>query len=179
MHRFTLKHPGLRTKLLVSYILLGAFGAALLICVLHVSYRSQLRQKVRADLPDLVSVAALNVDAETHAQPRNPSDQSTAAYLSLQADFREIDAVGQDIVFVYSMRRNEDLEWGITHWFPQTAQAGWKYWAIVQPEKIMARVTMQQLVEDYAKERIAVSALSLRPGVATPYGDRFYEQHRY
>jgi hypothetical protein len=53
-----------------------------------------------------------------------------------------------------SVLRNEDLEWGVTNWFPHTVQAGWRYWAIVQPEKIMAQVTMQQLVEDYAKAGI-------------------------
>jgi hypothetical protein len=53
-----------------------------------------------------------------------------------------------------SVLRNEDLAWGVTTWFPQTVQAGWKYWAIVQPEKIMAQVTMEQVVQDYAKAGI-------------------------
>jgi hypothetical protein len=44
----------------------------------------------------------------------------------------------------------EDLAWGHDVWFPQTAQAGWKYWAVVRPEKVLARVTMERLVKEYA-----------------------------
>src|SRR5688572_5819407 len=29
--------------------------------------------------------------------------------------------------------RPEDVDWSHQFWFPQTVQAGWKYWAIVQP----------------------------------------------
>jgi hypothetical protein len=47
--------------------------------------------------------------------------------------------------------KKEDMEWGQTNWFPQTLQAGWKYWAIVQPESIYAKLNMHQLVKDYAK----------------------------
>lgn len=45
----------------------------------------------------------------------------------------------------------EDQKWGHDYWFPQTAQAGWKYWAIVRPEKVLARVTMENLTKEYAK----------------------------
>lgn len=47
--------------------------------------------------------------------------------------------------------RQEDIDWGMTNWFPETLQAGWKYWAIVQPEKVIAQINMKKLVEDYAK----------------------------
>ncbi len=44
----------------------------------------------------------------------------------------------------------EDLDWGHDFWFPQTAKAGWKYWAIVKPDKVLARVTMERLMHQYA-----------------------------
>ncbi|MEA4908515.1 MAG: hypothetical protein GYA17_05355 [Chloroflexi bacterium] len=47
--------------------------------------------------------------------------------------------------------RKEDIEWGMVNWLPQTVQAGWKYWAIVQPEKMIAQMNMESLVEEYAK----------------------------
>ena len=50
-----------------------------------------------------------------------------------------------------SVLRKEDVEWGHENWFPQTAKAGWKYWAIVQPGKVLAQSGMQRLVEEYAK----------------------------
>lgn len=53
-----------------------------------------------------------------------------------------------------SVLRKEDIEWGMVNWFPQTVQAGWKYWAIVQPEKVMAQMNMETLVEGYAQAGI-------------------------
>ena len=47
--------------------------------------------------------------------------------------------------------RAEDIEWGAANWFPQTQKAGWKFWAIVQPEKAVGKMTMQALLERYAK----------------------------
>lgn len=48
----------------------------------------------------------------------------------------------------------EDMEWGATNWFPQTIRAGWKFWAIVQPEKIIAQINMEKLAENYANAGI-------------------------
>ena len=45
----------------------------------------------------------------------------------------------------------EDVEWGQVNWFPQTVQAGWKYWAIVQPEKTLAQIGMEKLVKIYSE----------------------------
>jgi len=39
----------------------------------------------------------------------------------------------------------EDQEWADTQWFPQTMKAGWKYWAIVRPEKAAADLYMRRL----------------------------------
>lgn len=39
----------------------------------------------------------------------------------------------------------EDQEWADTEWFPQTMKAGWKYWAIVRPEKAAADLYMRRL----------------------------------
>jgi hypothetical protein len=50
-----------------------------------------------------------------------------------------------------SALRQDDLEWSETDWAPATAKAGWKFWAIVQPDKILGQVAMQRLTEKYAK----------------------------
>jgi len=39
----------------------------------------------------------------------------------------------------------KDQEWLQTEWFPQTLKAGWKYWAIVKPEKAVASLYMRRL----------------------------------
>jgi hypothetical protein len=47
--------------------------------------------------------------------------------------------------------KKEDMEWATTSWFPQTVQSGWKFWAIVQPEKIIAQINMEKAAADYAQ----------------------------
>ena len=42
-----------------------------------------------------------------------------------------------------------DMDWAHNTWFPQTAAAGWKYWAIVQPTKVIGKMNMDRLVKDY------------------------------
>lgn len=50
-----------------------------------------------------------------------------------------------------SVLRKEDVDWGNQNWFPKCVAAGWKYWAIVQPEKVLAAAPMERLVEDFKK----------------------------
>ena len=50
--------------------------------------------------------------------------------------------------------RTDDMEWAKQNWFPQTLQAGWKYWAIVQPEGAIAKINMDKMVEIYAQAGI-------------------------
>jgi hypothetical protein len=50
--------------------------------------------------------------------------------------------------------RPEDVAWSHEHWFPRVATAGWKRWAIVQPEKAVAQVSMRELSAKYAKAAV-------------------------
>jgi hypothetical protein len=68
--------------------------------------------------------------------------------------------------------KDEDLAWGMGTWFPQTAQAGWKYWAIVQPEKVIAQMNMETLVENFAKGGIVAKFFS-DPDAAMKWLDTF------
>lgn len=56
--------------------------------------------------------------------------------------------------------RSEDMEWGQTNWFPQTVQAGWKYWAIVQPAKAIAQMNMEELVKIYSQAGVVAKFFS-------------------
>lgn len=53
-----------------------------------------------------------------------------------------------------------DLKWGQTIWFPATLAAGWKYWAIVQPKAILAKMTMEEEVKRYAEFGITARLFS-------------------
>jgi hypothetical protein len=49
-----------------------------------------------------------------------------------------------------------DSEWGINEWSPKVVSAGWKYWAIVMPDKVVGQMNMQRFIEIYAKQGVAV-----------------------
>jgi hypothetical protein len=64
-----------------------------------------------------------------------------------------------------------DLEWSEVEWAPQVARFGWKHWAIVRPEKVLAGVAMERLVTKYAA--LGVSAkLFADPGQAMTWLER-------
>ena len=44
----------------------------------------------------------------------------------------------------------DDLDWSRANWAPECARSGWKYWAIVRPEKVLATVAMENLATKYA-----------------------------
>ncbi len=48
----------------------------------------------------------------------------------------------------------EDINWGMTNWFPQTLAAGWKYWAIVQPKAAIAKMNTDKIVKQYSEAGI-------------------------
>jgi len=56
--------------------------------------------------------------------------------------------------------KKEDIEWAMANWFPQAVQAGWKYWAIVQPEKMIGQMNMEKVAEEYAKAGIVARFFS-------------------
>lgn len=49
-----------------------------------------------------------------------------------------------------SSAMNKDFfEWGTTEWFPKTIAAGWKYWAIIQPNHIISQIEHEKMAKDY------------------------------
>jgi hypothetical protein len=50
----------------------------------------------------------------------------------------------------------EDQEWARDVWSPAVIKAGWKYWALVEPERALARIRMEERVERYAKLGVTV-----------------------
>ena len=49
-----------------------------------------------------------------------------------------------------------DTEWNMAHWLPQVIEAGWKYWAIVQPEEFAAKYGLDALTKELADRGITV-----------------------
>lgn len=44
-----------------------------------------------------------------------------------------------------------DGEWALNDWSPRVVAAGWKYWAVVLPEKVFGQTNMKRWIETYAK----------------------------
>lgn len=77
-------------------------------------------------------------------------------------EFREFLMAGKDVLIKHGARkwlsddrespvlRHEDVEWGNQNWFPVCVKHGWKYWAIVQPQKVLAQSKMEDLVKKFA-----------------------------
>jgi hypothetical protein len=53
-----------------------------------------------------------------------------------------------------------DEIWGKDIWFPRVLRAGWKHWAIVQPEKVVGQLNMKRFKETYAKSGLNVQMFS-------------------
>lgn len=50
----------------------------------------------------------------------------------------------------------EDGAWAVTDWSPRVTQAGWKYWAIVMPDKIVGKLNMQRFIEENGKKGVTI-----------------------
>ena len=49
----------------------------------------------------------------------------------------------------------EDQQWCEEVWFPKTRDAGWRYWAIVLPEKVLGKMSLQYFERKYSEQGIS------------------------
>ena len=54
----------------------------------------------------------------------------------------------------------EDREWSNTVWFPRTKAAGWKYWAIVQPESAIGQLSIERVIREFAEQGVVAKIFS-------------------
>jgi hypothetical protein len=59
----------------------------------------------------------------------------------------------------------EDMQWTATVWRPRVIKAGWKYWALVLPEKVVGQMVMKRIIKEYADTGVTVNLFS-DPGEA-------------
>jgi len=86
--------------------------------------------------------------------------------------FREIMNKGVEVFQKYGAQKwlsddkkvaawtKEDLEWGDNDWFPRVAASGWKYWAIIMPEKAVGQMTMKKLADTYSARGVQTRIFS-------------------
>ena len=54
----------------------------------------------------------------------------------------------------------EDAKWGQQDWTPRMLEAGWKYWAIVLPEKVIGQMNMKRFIEENAGLGLTMQAFT-------------------
>ena len=54
----------------------------------------------------------------------------------------------------------DDRNWTATVWRPRVIKAGWRYWALVLPEKIIGQMVMKGIIEEYANTGVTVKMFS-------------------
>jgi hypothetical protein len=65
----------------------------------------------------------------------------------------------------------EDSEWAMQDWFPRVLKSGWKFWALVVPEDIMARMNLTQFVNSYYDQGLRIMVFT-DPKEATEWLER-------
>lgn len=55
---------------------------------------------------------------------------------------------------------SEVQQWCQTVWFPATRNAGWKYWAIIQPESAVARLFVARMLTAVAAEGVTAQTFT-------------------
>ena len=43
----------------------------------------------------------------------------------------------------------EDFEWSTTVWRPRAIAAGWRYWALVLPEKVTGQMSLKKILDGF------------------------------
>ncbi len=96
----------LQTKLGIAFSVLAVLISALLTFASYLNYRAKARDDIRQRLGDIVSVAALQIDADEHAALVNPDQEGGPAYMRIKHVLQNIRDLVPDIRFVYTWRRN-------------------------------------------------------------------------
>src|SRR5450432_2841083 len=47
----------------------------------------------------------------------------------------------------HSALPTEDLEWSMNDWFFRAFNSGWKYWAMIMPDKVVGQMNMNRIME--------------------------------
>jgi hypothetical protein len=51
-----------------------------------------------------------------------------------------------------------DGEWALNAWAPRVMAAGWKFWAVVMPTKVIGQMNMKRWIKTYADQGVTAQA---------------------
>ena len=84
------------------------------------------------------------------------------------AEFRNVLTTGLDIFrkngaqkWLSDDRKNsalptEDVNWAMGEWSPQVLAAGWKFWAVVMPDKVVGQLNMNRFMKRYIENGLTI-----------------------
>jgi len=107
MVRQTGRYIRLQTKLGISFSVLLIITSALLTFTLYQTVKRQLREDIRERLRNVVSVAALQIDADAHSTLECRTQQGSAAYIQITKVLQKIRDNSPNIRYIYTWRYND------------------------------------------------------------------------
>jgi hypothetical protein len=54
----------------------------------------------------------------------------------------------------------EDATWALEDWAPRVIAAGWRFWGVVMPEKVLGQMNMKRWIATYAEKGVTVEAFT-------------------
>jgi len=94
----------LRTRLVFSFIVVTILAAVILILGLYIQVRNNLRRTTQQNMIDFISVAALQVNADTNAALTDASQENSNEYKQIKGILQRIRNSNTNIRYVYTVR---------------------------------------------------------------------------
>lgn len=112
MKEHSVKYPprsltSLRSRLAISFAVIGILASAIAMFLSYIQSRNNLFKEKQDKLTAIVANAALQVDGDKHALLNSPADMGSDIYQELQQKGFAIAATDPEILYVYTMRKDE------------------------------------------------------------------------
>lgn len=107
MKDFVARLTSLRFRLAIGFAIAGVLASALAVSLSYLQARSSLFREKQHKLTALAANAALQINGDAHAQLQTAADINTDLYRELQSKSFAIAATDPEILYVYTMRKNE------------------------------------------------------------------------
>lgn len=95
-------------KITFAIVCLWLIGASLLISLSYRHTRNELFNNMRTRVRDYVSLGALSVSSQDHANIKKIEDETTESYQKVVAELRRIRDNSTGLRYVYTMRKNDE-----------------------------------------------------------------------
>lgn len=98
----------IRVRLVIAFTVVALLSVAIVGLSIFNSYRSSVLADIRQRLVNIASITATQLDGDLHASIQSAEDMTDEAYLNMMAQGKEIVQTDPDLLFLYTMRINEE-----------------------------------------------------------------------